>query len=170
MLFSSCVVHNRDEVSQAHYTSAVVCCQAGWCLRKMRYSQPRAPLVPGLGSYLQEGREDRPSPPTKQEGGCKGGPGSRSVGPTDTWPLAILSRDPRTAVKLFINAPRGFSQPISDFPEGQFPILIWMRLRGALWHQILSGASQGPGEPSEEIPHANEGSGRLAPSAHSHFP
>lgn len=73
-------------------------------------------------------------------------------------------------MKLFINAPRGFPQPISDFPEGQFPILIWMRLRGALWHQILSGASQGPGEPSEEIPHANEGSGRLAPSAHSHFP
>lgn len=90
------------------------------------------------------------------------------VGPTNTWPLAILSRDPRTAVKLFINAPRGFPQPISDFPEGQFPILIWMRLRGALWHRILSGASQGPGEPSEEIPHANEGSGRPAPSVQSH--
>lgn len=85
------------------------------------------------------------------------------VGP-DTWPLAILSRDPRTAVKLFINAPRGFPQPISDFPEGQFPILIWMRLRGALWHRILSGAIQGPGEPSEEILHANEESGLLAPS------
>lgn len=86
------------------------------------------------------------------------------VGPTNTWPLAILFRDPRTAVKLFINAPRGFPQPISDFPEGQFPILIWPRLQGALWHRILSGASQGPGEPSEEIPHANERSGRLAPS------
>lgn len=93
------------------------------------------------------------------------------VGPTNTWPLAILSRDPRTAVKLFINTPRGFPQPISDFPEGQFPILIWMRLRGALWHRILPGAIQGPGEPSEEIPHANEESGLLAPSIHteSHF-
>lgn len=85
MLFSSCVVRNRDEVSQAHCTSAVVCCQAGRCLRKMRYSQPRAPLVPRLGSFLQERREDRPSPPTTQErgsgvgGSCKGGSGSRSV-------------------------------------------------------------------------------------------
>lgn len=88
------------------------------------------------------------------------------VGPTNTWPLAILSRDPQTAVKLFINTPRGFPQPISDFPEGQFPILIWMRLRGALWHRILPGAIQGPGEPSEEIPHANEESGLLAPTIH----
>lgn len=87
-----------------------------------------------------------------------------SVSPTtDTWPLAILFRDSQTAVKLFINASRDFPQTINDFPEGQFPILIWMLLQGALWHRILSGASQGPGEPSEEIPHANEGSGLLAP-------
>lgn len=156
----------RVEVSQRHHPSAVVCCEVGWCLGKMRYSWARAPLVPSLEMGRSNG-EDGPHPPAMQQEGPSAWEGAERaeelLGPTNTWPLAILFRDPRTAVKLFINAPRDFPQTISDFPEGQFPVLIWMRLRGALWHRILTGASQSPGEPSEEIPHANEGSGLLAP-------
>lgn len=36
-------------VSQMHYTSAVVCCQAGWCLRRMRYSQTQGTPCSELG-------------------------------------------------------------------------------------------------------------------------
>lgn len=62
MLFSSCAVRNRVEVSQIHYTSAVVCCRADWCLRKMRYSQTQGTPCskPGGGQLPLEEEKTAP--------------------------------------------------------------------------------------------------------------
>lgn len=63
VLFLSCAVRNRVEVSQIHYTSAVVCCKADCCLRKRRYSQAQGTPCskPGGGQLpLEEERTAAP--------------------------------------------------------------------------------------------------------------